>query len=157
MTTMKMTTNLTTFARTAGDSIATVAGCEGNEMNETVTIELPLPHKSLSPNARTHWATKSRQTKAARNLSGYTMLCEMQKHGLDSPMWIRAVVQCRFYFRTKRNRDADNCLAWCKAYFDGIADVKLIGNDSGFNHLPVEILVDKMRPRLVIEVTKGAA
>lgn len=36
-------------------------------VQRSIVITLPLPDRVLSPNARCHWATKSRAVKAARD------------------------------------------------------------------------------------------
>lgn len=119
----------------------------------SVTIELPLPHKNLSPNSRCHWRAKAEATKKARHAAWIGGTAVWVENFLTAPQWEEATVQATFYCRDKRRRDRDNLLASLKAYFDGLADSKLIGNDSGLTHLPVKVAVDKKFPRVVLTVT----
>jgi Holliday junction resolvase RusA-like endonuclease len=64
----------------------------------------------------------------------------------------RAIVSCRFYFKDRRRRDADNLLASLKAVFDGLKDAGVIDDDAGFIHLPIEMDHDPKSPRVVIEI-----
>ena len=92
-------------------------------------VDLPWPAKALRPNERPHYMAKARATKAARQAAS-RMAKPIGK--IDA----RAIkVTCIFSPPLpKRNRDADNLIAACKPYFDGIADA--IGvDDSRFQHL----------------------
>jgi crossover junction endodeoxyribonuclease RusA len=83
-------------------------------------LTLPWPPAELSPNARKHWAVKSRVTKGARALAAYEAK-RLVHDGIafqDGP--IRMV--WTFHPPDKRRRDRDNMIASCKAYADGIAD-----------------------------------
>lgn len=86
-------------------------------MNELV---LPWPSKDLSPNARVHWARKSKAAKLAR-AEGYVAVRAAGLRAERLPagrlhLWID------FYPPTKRIPDDDNMLARFKPYRDGIAD-----------------------------------
>lgn len=120
-------------------------------MRMQITIELPLPSRLLHPNARPHYMAKAKQTKQHRQwaaTSASLMRC-------DREPWEAVTVLCQFTFRDKRTRDKDNLLSWCKAYFDGIADVGVVRNDSAMTHLPVEIMPpDKNKTGVTITVTK---
>ena len=63
-----------------------------------------------------------------------------------------AKVTARFFFRTRRRRDRDNLLASLKPAFDGIADARVVANDAGMIHMPVEQYVDRTDPRVEIAV-----
>jgi crossover junction endodeoxyribonuclease RusA len=91
-------------------------------------VDLPWPAKALHPNQRPHWSKKAAATKAARFAARETA----KTIGRIDAEAIR--VTCVFSPpMIKRNRDADNLIAACKAYFDGIADA--IGmDDSRFRH-----------------------
>lgn len=93
-----------------------------------MAIDLPWPAKALHPNARPHFRKKAAATKAAR-LEASLMAKPLGKIDADA-----IKVTCIFSPPpVKRNRDADNLVAACKAYFDGIADA--IGvDDSRFQH-----------------------
>ncbi len=84
----------------------------------TMRIDLPWPHRDLSPNARKHWGAKSRATKTARAFAGYAAW-EAGVRKLDAD---RLNVTLLFSPPSARV-DTDNAIAACKAYFDGVADV----------------------------------
>lgn len=91
-------------------------------------VDLPWPAKDLHPNSRPHYMAKARAVKAARRAASLMA----KPLGKIDPEAVK--VTCIFSPPpVKRNRDADNLLAACKAYFDGIADA--IGvDDSRFKH-----------------------
>lgn len=91
------------------------------------TISLPWPDPKLSPNARTHWAVKSRYTRDQRTLARV-----MAQRTLPPPM-VDGKLSLRITFRPpdRRARDLDNMLASCKAYLDGISDAYGV-NDARF-------------------------
>jgi len=93
-----------------------------------IGIDLPWPAKALHPNERPHWRKKAAAVKSAR-FAACQMAKPIGKIGEDA-----IKVTCIFSPPLpKRNRDLDNLIAACKAYFDGIADA--IGvNDSCFRH-----------------------
>lgn len=118
------------------------------------TIVLPLPHKSLNPNARPHWRAKAKAVKGYR-LSAHLTARGVRGAERDSdPLWPAATVLVRAYFKDARRRDKDNIQASLKAAFDGLVDAGLLADDSGLTHLPMEIHKDKDRPRIELVVTK---
>jgi crossover junction endodeoxyribonuclease RusA len=118
-------------------------------VTQRLVITLPIPHRELSPNARCHWATKSRAVKAAREVARWTTTVA----GGACLMLTTARIDIRALHTIKRRRDRDNLIASCKAYFDGLADAGLIANDSGFTLGPVVFGVDKEEPRIELEVS----
>lgn len=98
----------------------------------TVTIHIPLPHKSLSPNSRGHWRVAAKHKAALRAAAKYSAI-------VPQPVdpWPAAEVQAHFRFQTAHKRDRDNLLSSLKAAFDGLQDARLIADDSGVVHLPV--------------------
>lgn len=80
-------------------------------------ILLPWPAKALSPNARVHWAHRSRAAKAYR----HQCFLLAKKSGLVAPAG-RILLQLEFLPPTARRRDDDNLLASFKAGRDGLAD-----------------------------------
>lgn len=118
-------------------------------MSQRLVITLPLPDRVLSPNARCHWATKSRAVKAARATAQYAATVAG-----GACQWLTtARIDIRAFHTINRRRDRDNLIASCKAYLDGLADAGLIANDSGFTLGPVVFGVDKAYPRLELEVS----
>lgn len=93
-----------------------------------LSVDLPWPAKNLHPNSRPHWAAKARSVRGARFAAKYAARHIGQVEALA------VNVTCIFSPPPiKRNRDADNLIAACKPYFDGIADA--IGvDDSRFHH-----------------------
>jgi crossover junction endodeoxyribonuclease RusA len=119
-------------------------------VGDTLTIELPLPPKELSPNARVHWARKADRVKWYR---GRAWAEALAAQGRNVRGWKRATVQLTFYRKTRGRIDTDNALASCKALFDGLTDAGVIEDDCGLTHLPVKIDKDKDNPRVVVELT----
>jgi crossover junction endodeoxyribonuclease RusA len=116
-------------------------------MGLSMVIVLPLPPRELSPNARPHWAAKARAVKHYREAAYLSSLAERPCRPLQA-----ARVTARFFFRTRRRRDRDNLLASLKPAFDGIADARVVANDAGMIHMPVEQYVDRRDPRIEIVV-----
>ena len=80
-------------------------------------LELPWPPKELSPNARVHWAVKSRLAKK------YRADCNIlaKRAGIVAPEGGILLV-LEFVPNDLRRRDDDNLVAAFKAGRDGIAD-----------------------------------
>jgi len=121
----------------------------GMDVGRGVVVVLPLPPRELSPNARPHWAAKARAVRWYRETA---YLCSLAERP-GRPMRV-ARVTSKFFFRTRRRRDRDNLLASLKPAFDGIADARVVTNDSGMIHMPVEQYVDRVDPR--VEITMEA-
>lgn len=116
-----------------------------------VCFTADLPPDSLKPNARVHWGRKAKDTKAYRQMvSVYALRAASGVSGFPVK---RAKVRLTFYFRTNRRRDRDNLLAWFKAGFDGMTDGRLLADDSGITHEPVEVIVDPdVDPHVLVRV-----
>lgn len=108
-------------------------------------IVLGMPHKALSPNARAHWAAKSKQVKHARIEAKFSAISAMNRAGCKNFPLASATVKATFHFKTNRRRDRDNLQGSLKAVFDGLADAGMVVNDSQFTPLPCEIRVDPTR------------
>lgn len=127
-----------------------------------VVVTVPLMHKSLSPNARCHWATKARAVKLARSHAKASAMLFLYDWGRENggrclpPRWEKAGIRATFYLRDRRgmDADADNRIASLKAAIDGTADAGVIENDRGlvWASPPIEHAIDAKRPRVVIEV-----
>jgi len=118
-------------------------------MNE-VTITLSLPDKSLSPNARVHWAEKARVVKHHRHAAYVTAVTALK----TGPRWPQATLHITAYFRTSRMPDADNFIASLKAYCDGIADAGIIENDRGLWPARPKFHKDSQRPRVELRIVR---
>lgn len=116
----------------------------------SVTIELPLPPKELSPNARVHWRKKS---EAVKNYRLHSFVASYQ--GKHNPRWPAATTQATFYFKHKRRRDKDNFNAMLKSAWDGMVDAGLLKDDDQLTHKPTVFETDKDNPRVEITITKG--
>jgi hypothetical protein len=130
-------------------------------MKEEATIVLPLPHRSLSPNApvfsvggRINQAVQvRRQRKLAKERT--------EALGIETHPWAKVEVHCAFFHRQKRRRDGVNHLAMLKGAFDGIVDSGLVIDDNSdiWSTMPPTFGTDKDNPRVEITVvnttTKG--
>lgn len=107
-------------------------------------VILPWPPQALSPNARPHWAAKSKAAKA------YRMQCFLfaKKAGLGAPAG-RILLQLEFLPPTARRRDDDNLLASFKAGRDGLADALGI-DDSLFVS---QVQIGEVHPGGAVRVT----
>lgn len=89
-------------------------------------ITLPWPDKSLSPNARKHWAALAGAKKKAREAAHYATLEALGVRAGDARASLagegRIALTVTFYPPDKRRRDDDNMVAAFKASRDGIAD-----------------------------------
>lgn len=99
-------------SRGAGDGAADLA------RSGSGVIVLPWPPKELSPNARVHWAKKS---KAAKQYRAECYLLT-KKAGIAAPDGDEILFALEFVPPDRRKRDDDNLLASCKALRDGVAD-----------------------------------
>ena len=79
-------------------------------------VELHLPAKELSPNARVHWSKSSRAKKAYRH-AAYILALDSGVRGLKFESY-----RLEFTFKDNRRRDRDNATASMKSALDGIAD-----------------------------------
>lgn len=80
-------------------------------------IIYPWMPKELNPNARVHWATKSKMFKKYKEACwGLTMASHLPRVKGD-----RIHLEITFYKPNKMRRDLDNCLAAFKAGLDAIS------------------------------------
>lgn len=114
-------------------------------------IELSWPPRILSPNGRGHHMAKHRAKKAAR-AEGFSAT-KAAKVGLaagDVPITIKLT----FHPKTKNLPDADNAVASCKAYLDGIADA--LGVDDSCFRLAAPVIAEPVRGgKVVVEIGGG--
>lgn len=111
-----------------------------------MTIVLPLPHKRLSPNGRSHWAPKAKQTKVHRHRAKLLTLEALG--GQPAPTFTG--YRLAFFFPDARNRDDDNAAASCKAYRDGIADGLKVDDSTLREAGGRSIAIDQKNPRVEI-------
>lgn len=122
----------------------------------SLTITVPIPDAALHPNARAHWARKMRAAKVARkqahDAAVFALTDAMNR---PAPRWTSATITPRFFVKDKRGlrQDADNAIAACKSYADGIADAGIVDNDRAFQWGTPEFNVDRESRRLELVVT----
>lgn len=114
------------------------------------SITVPLPNRGVLPNARRHWAAKSKLTKAQRRAAALS--CLQLLAGSKPPAWRKARAQVIAYFPTTRHPDPDNFMAGLKASFDGIADAGVIVNDRDLWPERPQFFKDKENPRVQITI-----
>lgn len=106
-------------------------------------IVLPWPDRRLHPNARVHWAVRSKAVKAARKMAGLVAIgAGAALFTIREPSSGRLHVWIDGYPPDKRRRDHDGFLSACKAYLDGIADALGV-NDARF--VPHPWIKDEVR------------
>jgi crossover junction endodeoxyribonuclease RusA len=123
-------------------------------MTSGQTLLLPWPPKILSPNARAHWATKSKAAKAYR--SACFLLCTQA--GIITPA-ARALLSLEFIPPDRRRRDDDNCVAAFKSGRDGVAQALGIDDSRFVTQLqisPETIKGGAVRVRISDYVEEGA-
>lgn len=89
------------------------------DLPRLVRVDLPHPPRELRPNGRVHWAAKARVVHHARTLARQMALARMLRLGLER--FLPSSYSLIWYYKGIAP-DADNCLASCKAYFDGCCD-----------------------------------
>jgi crossover junction endodeoxyribonuclease RusA len=116
--------------------------------NSPDKVVLPWPPRTLSPNAREHWAAVANAKKKYR-LEAY-LLAKQSKWDFpaDGPIHL----DIEFIPPNKRAHDLDNCLASIKAGLDGLADGWNV-NDKRFT------LTIRKADRVggMVKITRGAA
>lgn len=116
-------------------------------MPDVLTVQVAIPARVLSPNARVHWAVKAKANKKARIESWAAAQIAMHEAN-ENGAWREATCQVHWYARDQRRRDKDNALASLKATFDGLVDAGLLHDDSALTHLPLVFFVDAKNPRV---------
>ena len=113
----------------------------GSRSTFELSLTLPWPPRSLSPNHRAHWAAKAKAAKAYRSQCGLLTLAEYQKakkNGLRIDPDHAVRLHLLFVPPNRRAYDRDNLVSWCKQLFDGIADA-LVVNDRMFRLDSIEV------------------
>ena len=94
-------------------------------MSVELSLTLPWPPRSLSPNHRAHWAAKAKAAKAYRSQCGLLTLAEYQKakkNGLRIDPGRPVMLHLLFVPPHRRAYDVDNLVAHIKNGIDGMAD-----------------------------------
>lgn len=100
----------------------------GNSMSAELVIVLPWPAAVLSPNTRTHWSKRYRETKRYRRACS---LLTASQVGRRLAMPERLHISMEFCAPSRRRYDLDNMVARMKSGIDGICDALQI-NDARF-------------------------
>jgi crossover junction endodeoxyribonuclease RusA len=108
-------------------------------------VLLGWPPKVLSPNARTHWAARSKAAKAYR----YSCFMAAKLAGLVAPAG-RLLLVIEFMPPNRQRRDDDNLIAAFKSGRDGLADA--LGLDDSL-FVTQSRLSDEVRPGGAVRVT----
>ena len=87
-------------------------------------IELPLPPKELSPNARVHYQVRAKVTREAREEVMVALLEQSRRKQFD-----RATVTVTFVVPDRRRRDKGNLISSAKAYLDALVGMRVIPDD----------------------------
>lgn len=117
---------------------------------ESITVRIGIPARSLSPNARVHWAKKARARKCQRISAAMSASFVMTG---DKWPWTNATIEPRVFWPTRRVVDGDNMLAMLKGAIDGLVDAGLLADDKGVKFLPCVMGYSKEDPRVELVVT----
>lgn len=116
----------------------------------TVTLVVPAPPPpSLNRYARMHWTKRRALRYEWSDLVWAAVLAA------GRPAFHRAAVTVRLYYATQRRRDHDHDNAIPKLLLDALVDCGVLPDDNPacITAQPVEMYVDRVRPRVEIEVT----
>lgn len=108
-------------------------------------VLLPWPPAVLSPNARPHWAAKSKAAKAYRR----RCFLEALAAKLQAPAG-RILLSLEFLPPNKRRRDDDNLMAAFKAGRDGLADALKVDDSAFVTQISIS---DEVAPGGAVRVT----
>jgi crossover junction endodeoxyribonuclease RusA len=131
--------------------------------NSNAQVILQWPHKDLSPNARGHWAKRSRAAKTARSQAFLLTRQSMGEQPGAHLAWdaIRSItidgtliVRIVFEPPARYRYDIDNLVARMKASLDGIADA--VGIDDHRFQLESPVIGDTFKPHGRVCVTLTA-
>ena len=126
-----------------------------------IVIELPLPPRALSSNARVHWSRRHRETKGYRESALMHMRVSLQneRHAPKPP------VRVSYAFCTKNARriglyaprDHTNAVDAIKAAQDGIADALGFDDSAKYMRLGTVTIDATVGPfvRVVVEPCEG--
>lgn len=95
---------------------------------DVVTLELPHPPASLSPNGRAHWRVKARDAAQVRQDAAMLVRQAIWEAGDVGHPWPAATMDIHWRF-SGRQPDSDNTVSRCKNVRDGIADACLVSDD----------------------------
>ena len=125
-------------------------------VDESFSVVLPLPVKSLQPNC-TIGSVGGRFMKATAIKRYRRLACEaVQAEGVESFPWGKVLVTAAFFHKTDRTRDQDNAMGSLKAAYDGLVDAGVVEDDD-FIHMERGVPTfgyDKISPRVVLTIKR---
>lgn len=106
-----------------------------------LSLELPVPPKSLHPNARAPWQARARDRKQYRQLAGDMAAAQMLEAIGTRPNLRQAVIGLHYVLPWPRNgqlqtHDPDNLIAWGKTAIDALQDAGLLADDREVVYTP---------------------
>lgn len=116
----------------------------------SLTVILPIPSPKLSPNARLHWAQKSKLVREHRLRA--MIVARVALDLREPPMWGKCRMHVKVFTKTKRRPDPDNFMSMLKSYNDGFADAGVVQNDKDLWPERPEFFTDKFAPRVEITI-----
>lgn len=120
--------------------------------SQPITITVPWPAAALNPNSRVHWSKLAKLKKKAKADAIWATAAAVpvgDRQLGPGPLKVTILANPP----TVRNRDDDNLIAACKAYFDGLA-FALNVDDSQFRRPTIEWGATKRGGDLVFVITK---
>lgn len=119
-------------------------------------IDLPWPSPKLHPNARVHWAVRSKAAKKARSDAALLARTAEGRDLFIHDGTTRIPVSLTFHPPDKRHRDQDGMISACKSYLDGIADGLMV-NDRLFNLSAMYFLEPVKGGKVIVTVQPAAS
>jgi crossover junction endodeoxyribonuclease RusA len=95
----------------------------------TISITMPLPPASLSPNGREFWAVRNHDAQRWRTIAAGLIASQRVIGQHNERDWPGTVMNILWQFAGKQPDD-DNVIGRCKAIRDGIADAGLVADDA---------------------------
>ena len=106
-----------------------------------LTVQVPVPPKTLHPNGRAPWIAKAKDLKKFRQQAGDTAAGQvLQRYG-GRPQFERAVIRLSYRLPAPRGggikpHDPDNLIAWAKGAIDALQDAGILADDRHVIYLP---------------------
>ncbi len=117
---------------------------------KSLTITIPLPPKAVKPNARSHWRKKAQGNHTYRKQAWAAAKVEVKG---NPPMWAKARMEVKAYFKTMNFPDPTNLMASLKAAEDGLQDAGVIVNDRDLWPERPQMFKDASNPRIELTIT----
>jgi hypothetical protein len=109
----------------------------------SLSVELPLPGRDLSPNGRLTPFAKARAVRSQKELAMGAFVNALNRRPV--PVWTAVKATAVFYYPTRQRADDDNAMASMKGARDQIAAMLGIDDKNWHWERPV-FLVDRGRP-----------